>query len=255
MKMRYALLLLTLMLAMPFLATVKADVLRAKLGCSDLEITKSVELGKSSPDYHVAQLFNTGDFNMTITCTWMPNYNSTDDITVDITPRQFQLPIDSSKAIYIKITNSKAVGNYSGEIDFTTNIDKGTYTGPISRPGASARATFNIIPISQPNVPAEPMESVATGIPWMLYILGGSGIGTIAIVGVWLFLRKRRISIPRPRLPISRTQEAEIPHFEEESMPTPKLWRLHLSVPEQCPNCGADLHGEKQCKYCGYPEP
>jgi len=136
--------LLPLLLAVATLLIPISYAQKTGLGISDYEIKADLEVGETKK-FEVARLYNTGDLNITITSTWIPNYN-TSDIEVVITPNPVFLIPDQSKPLYAKVTAHDEIGTYSGIFDFACTTERPeNSTGSPTEPGGSARATFTVI--------------------------------------------------------------------------------------------------------------
>jgi hypothetical protein len=151
------------------------------LGVSDYEARPIVTVG-SSLRFEVARVSNQGTLSLTITPTYVPDYNATEaSITVIFTPNTTTLAPQENILIYGEVTEALAVGTFNGKVEFKTSVVlPANATGNPSTPGGSAKVTITItevppaveqLPIAVFNVEFNPL---LLGIP-----IGFSGLGAV----------------------------------------------------------------------------
>jgi hypothetical protein len=178
---------IAIVLAVTLPLSIKAkddDQLYAGLGVSDANIVGFVNITETR-QFEVGRIYNTGDFNMAVTSTWVPDGNYT-GINIEIIPSEVYLKPDDARTIYAKVTGL-AVGNYSGKISFSCNVHlPPNYHGNPSVPAGQANARF--IVLEKPIVASQPFPKL---IP----------IATTAIIlatcvtffGAWVIYKKHRV--------------------------------------------------------------
>jgi len=129
---------------LPLSSIVETDEMHAGLGISDLNIVASLK-EKETKQFEVGKVWNTGDFNMTITCTWIPT-EAKQGINVTVMPQQMFLQPDEAETIFVEV-HGLAIGNYAGIVSFSCNIHlPPAYTGSPVAPSGQVNAKFMILP-------------------------------------------------------------------------------------------------------------
>lgn len=167
-----------LLFLFPFFLLFSMTVNVYALGVSDYNQNVDVIVGETKK-IEVARVYNTGNFNLTVTAKWIPETNSS-TVTVHITPNPIHLQPDTSVLVYAKIVSAEELGEYKGKIEFYGEKHLPlNFTGNPSVEGGSAHATFNVIKIIPPfSMPVLPILGVV--------IIAGSSLITL------LYVRKHR---------------------------------------------------------------
>lgn len=157
------------------------DEMHASLGVSDINVVGFVNQTETK-QFEVARIYNTGDFNMTIQATWIPNSDS-DGIEIEIIPKEVYLKPEEAKSIYAKVLGL-AVGDYSGKIDFSSDVHlPPNYHGNPSVPGGQANARFIVVE----------KGFVAPSQPFAIILLIVIVVGVVCVgvlVGVWKYKQR-----------------------------------------------------------------
>ena len=139
---------------------VAEDKMHSSLGVSDMNIVGFVN-EMETKRFEVGRVYNTGDFNMTITSSWLPEGNS-EGVQVTIVPQQMFLEPLAAKTVCAEVLGL-IVGNYTGKVAFSCDIHlPPTYIGNPSVPSGQANAKF----IVQAKESPKPKE---TSIPTSLW--------------------------------------------------------------------------------------
>jgi len=129
------------------------DRMQSGLGVSDMNIVGFVSQMETKR-FEVGRVYNTGDFNMTIMSSWVPEGDSK-GIQVTVVPQQMFLKPLVAEAVYVEVLGL-TVGNYSGKVAFSCDVHlPPTYVGNPSVPSGQANAKF----VVQLEETAEPKET------------------------------------------------------------------------------------------------
>lgn len=112
-------------------------------GITDFAPNVTIPIGENKI-IEPAVLYNTGDFDLNITSSWVANYTSL-GLNVQITPDVLYLSSQTSASIYLNITGTQ-IGRYDGYIDFncTAKLPE-NYKGSPTTPGGRVNAVIYIV--------------------------------------------------------------------------------------------------------------
>lgn len=155
------------------------DDLHTGFGVSDYDTVLTVNIAETVWT-DIARLYNTGDFNMTVTCTWIGEHNPV-GVQLDLTPETVRLQPDETVLVRARAIGQRE-GDFTGEIDFSCDVELPIgYTGNPSVPGGTAHARF--IVLSELSSPL--------GFNWMLFGIGLVAIGVLSVATV-VYWKKRK---------------------------------------------------------------
>ena len=157
-----------------FLAT-PASAESVGFGISNLNLNATLIFGETRI-FEVARLYNTGDFDLNITSTWISNSS---EVAIEITPNPLYLAPGQSTLVYLKASATEP-GTYGGYVDFSCETElPENHTGNPTVPGGRANAIFNVI--EKPSTPFFPI----------LTIIASLTVGIIVVILVWVRKHKK----------------------------------------------------------------
>lgn len=165
--------------------SVQAEM-RTGLGVSDMNVVGFMSLTETKR-FDVGRVYNTGDFNMTITATWIPKGNY-DGINVTVIPEQMFLEPLVAETVYVEVLGL-ATGNYSGRVAFSCDVHlPPAYVGNPSASSGQVNARFIVQP---EDVPEPQEESIMPDFPFDPTIaLVVVGITCIVAVSMFAWMRR-----------------------------------------------------------------
>lgn len=146
--------LVIVMLALALFSLAKCsaqDDMHTGFGVSDYNTV--LTLNTTEPVWtDIARLYNTGDFNITVTSTWIDE-NNPSGVQIELTPKTVKLQPDETVLIRARVTG-QSEGQFTGEIDFSCDVElPSDYTGNPSVPGGTAHARFIVLATSTTHPP------------------------------------------------------------------------------------------------------
>lgn len=160
------------------------EPLYASLGVSNLNITGFVNQTETK-EFEVGRIYNTGDFNLTITLEWISENSS--GVNVEIIPSQIYLAPDDAKTIHAKVLGV-TVGNYSGSISATSKVElPPDYQGNPTTPGGQINARFVVL-----HKEVQVDQSVSESFPIISVVIGVGSILSIIIFVIFIVKRYKR---------------------------------------------------------------
>jgi hypothetical protein len=135
------------------------------LGITDFQPTFTITVGETK-EIEVARLYNTGNFDLDITSSWIANSNSS-GLTVKTNPNTLYLMSQEASSIYLSITGTE-LGRYDGYVDFNCSAKiPENYKGNPTTPGGRVNAVFYVVekpPVSVLSISSLPIVVVIIGI-------------------------------------------------------------------------------------------
>ncbi len=149
-------------------------------GITDFNPSVTIPVGENKI-VEAAILYNTGDFDLDISSSWVANYTSS-GLTVKINPDVLYLSSQKSTSIYLNITGTET-GRYDGYVDFNCTAKlPDNYKGSPTTPGGRVNAVIYI---------TDKAESPLPIIEVVIIVVVVSAIG--ALVWYQLCQKKKRL--------------------------------------------------------------
>jgi hypothetical protein len=162
---------ISMMIALvPLFLAISASAESVGFGISNLNLNATLILGETKI-FEVARLYNTGDFDLNITSTWISNSS---EVAIEVTPNPLCLAPGQSTLVYLKASGTEQ-GTYSGYVDFSCEAElPENHTSNPTVPGGKANAIFNVV--EKPSAPFFPM----------LAVIASLAVGIIVVILVWV---------------------------------------------------------------------
>lgn len=159
-----------------------------KMGISDPEL-EAIITETDARTFQVARVYNTGDIDITVTCTWFPNYNVTEEaLGLEFTPNPVTLQPDTSTPIYMTVLYAEKVGSYTGTLEFKMEYAAPeTPNVPQTRTSGSVKPKIQVVEaILKQSGPAIPPWAIGLAAIWVI---------TLVASGCWL-----KFHVKKPKL-------------------------------------------------------
>jgi hypothetical protein len=167
---------------LPLFFAVPATAESIGLGISDLNLQVDLKIAETK-QIQIARVYNTGELDLNVTSTWVPNYYSF-GILVELVPNTLYLAPKQSAPVYLKVT-ARDLGEYSGYVDFNCDAKlPENLSGNPTAPGGRAHASFNITE----GPPTSSMPAMMILIETMVVIVTAIGISIL----LHRYVRKRQ---------------------------------------------------------------
>jgi len=163
-------LVISMMIALlPLFLATPASAKSVGFGISNLNLNTTLIFGETKI-FEVARLYNTGDFDLNITSTWISNSS---EVAIEVTPNPLYLAPGQSILVYLKASATEP-GTCGGYVDFSCETElPENHTSNPTVPGGRANAIFNVV--EKPSAPFFPI----------LAVIASLVLGIIVIILIW----------------------------------------------------------------------
>lgn len=142
MKLKYTVPIMIVLFLFTILPMLRSEELHVGLGVSNMNLVATLN-GNQTEKLEIGRVFNTGDFNMTISGTWIPNGDGS-SLSINVIPNEMFLQPNEAETVFVEATGFE-LGNYSGIVDFSCDVHTPpNYVGNPTVPGGRMNVKFEV---------------------------------------------------------------------------------------------------------------